>query len=151
MTIEIIKAGKAPDLAVQKKYKATCPNCSTIFKLSEDDLVFYGGKHFAKCPICHFPCNDYDEFIDLTESIRRIKQTVEWFPGLVLGLDRRVGKTTAILQMLGEHHRAQAFYFCPNQNHVTQALHDWGGESIPELRDKMPRFVCEPMLLRGST
>ena len=49
----------------------------------------------------------------IEESVNRIKQTVNWFPGLLLGLERQCGKSRAILELVHEKHAGNAFIFSP--------------------------------------
>ena len=48
-------------------------------------------------------------------TIARIKQVMDWFPGVTLSIDRRLGKTEAIMQQIHEKHGGRAVYMAKGQ------------------------------------
>lgn len=134
-----------PTATVQEKFKAECSACQTIFKFSSEDLQYNPPGDGIACPVCHFWCRSYEKIKDFTESIRRIKQTVECFPGLVLGVDRQVGKTTAILEMIKDRYPGTAIYFGPNQYLCDFAEHAWRGTGFR----LSPKFFSSSEQVRG--
>jgi hypothetical protein len=79
--------------------------------------------------------------------VARIKQVAEWFPGVTLGLPRRVGKTKALLQIIHEKHGGNAAIISPSEM-LSEGLYLRYREAYPH--DTMPLFTSDPMWLRGK-
>jgi hypothetical protein len=80
-------------------------------------------------------------------SVAWIKQTIRWFPGVLLGLKRKVGKTRAILELVHEEHGGRAVVFSLNAD-MSQYARNWYRELYPH--DSQPAFVCTVYQLSGS-
>jgi hypothetical protein len=100
--------------------------------------------------------------MEIEESVRQIRQAVDAFPGLLLGLKRQTGKTTAVLEMIHDKHDGAAFYFGPTEQALGVALARYGqmypGAMLPKtaqfcdqvLGSILPVYVDEWWLLRES-
>jgi len=56
-------------------------------------------------------------------NVSILKSTIRRFPGIIIGgLHRQIGKTTAILELIHEDHRGQAWYFCQNEQARRHAI-----------------------------
>lgn len=80
----------------------------------------------------------------IKDNIQKIKQTVDWFPGVVLGLGRQCGKTSAILEMVHEDCGGDAFVISPTSQMSDMAKHRYGSLS------GKPKFISNPLEARGS-
>jgi hypothetical protein len=76
----------------------------------------------------------------------RIKQVMEWFPGVTLGLGRQVGKTEAIIRTIHDRHRGHAAVIIPTVS-LSEILERRYKESYPD--DEQPIFTDDPLRLRG--
>lgn len=85
---------------------------------------------------------------NIRESVSHIKQTLRWFPGLVLGLGRQVGKTSALLEVI--HDDLDGFGTVYSVNHsmslyAKQMYIDKYG------KEKVPNFVSQTEKVRGRS
>ncbi len=80
-------------------------------------------------------------------SIIRIKQTLRWFPGLVLGLGRQVGKTQAILEVIHDDFHGEGYVYSMNQT-LSAACRLRYKDMYPN--DPQPVFVSSPSHVRGN-
>jgi hypothetical protein len=76
----------------------------------------------------------------------RIKQTVRWFPGVLLGLKRQIGKTRAIIELVHEDYAGLAVIFSPNKN-MSEYVEYWYKAKYP--RDPQPVFSSNVRELSG--
>jgi hypothetical protein len=80
-------------------------------------------------------------------GVARIKQVIEWFPGVTLGVRRQVGKTEAIMQIIHEKHGGNAAVISPSEM-LSEGIYRRYREAYPN--DTMPLFTSDPMRLRGE-
>jgi hypothetical protein len=83
----------------------------------------------------------------IEESVNRIKQTVNWFPGLLLGLERQCGKSRAILELVREKHSGDAFIFSPNQM-LSRLMSNRYRDLYP--KTVQPPCISDTKFVRGS-
>lgn len=79
--------------------------------------------------------------------VARIKQVAEWFPGVTLGLPRRVGKTEALIQIVHDKHRGNAAIISPSEI-LSEGIYRRYREAYPD--DTIPICTSDPMFLRGN-
>jgi hypothetical protein len=79
-------------------------------------------------------------------STGRIKTTIRWFPGILLGLKRQVGKTQAVLELIHEEHEGRAVIFSPSKEFSEIAKRRYEG-MYPQ--DTKALFACTTTHLRG--
>jgi hypothetical protein len=85
---------------------------------------------------------------ELAESVNRIKQTIKWFPGIVLGFpQRQIGKTEAVLELIHESDPAAAFYYAPSLTLMNIAKGRYYKRYPDE--DIYPRFIISPYQVHG--
>jgi hypothetical protein len=84
---------------------------------------------------------------EMIVSVERIKQTIRWFPGLSLGLKRRVGKTTAILEVIHEDYGGHAIVFSPNTT-LSRNTEKMYREKYPTA-NCLPNFISLVQQVRG--
>ena len=80
-------------------------------------------------------------------TIARIKQVMDWFPGVTLGIDRRLGKTEAIMQLIHEKHGGRAVYMAHNQQ-MFDLFRSRYSEAYPG--DPWPLMTNDPDMLQGK-
>lgn len=78
--------------------------------------------------------------IEKVSVVEHIKQTIRWFPGVILGLKRQVGKTTALLQVIHDEYQGAAIYYAPSPFQREYAQWRYRG-MYPDAVE--PIFVCE--------
>lgn len=85
---------------------------------------------------------------ELTESTKRIKYMIKWFPGLMLGFPHRhVGKTAAVLELIHETEHAAAFYYAPSLCLANLAKSRY--YKLYPSEESYPHFVIGPHQVRG--
>ena len=84
---------------------------------------------------------------ELVVSTARIKQVMDWFPGVTLGIGRRLGKTEAIMQIIHEKHGGNAAVISPSEV-LSEGIYRRYMEAYPD--DTVPLFTSDPMWLRGK-
>lgn len=81
----------------------------------------------------------------MKESVDRIKQTLRWFPNCLLGLQRRIGKTSAILEIIHEDHDGNGTVFCMNAAmaaYAKQMYRDkYPNDPVPNFTNNTQRVV----------
>lgn len=84
--------------------------------------------------------------MEYQDSEDHIKRVFRIFPGAVLGVKRRVGKTTALLQLIHEQYSGMATLYSPTQRQSERA-----GERYREMypEDQLPRFIVDAKEARG--
>ena len=86
--------------------------------------------------------------VSMRQSVDRIKQTLRWFPGVVLGLGRQVGKTSALLEVIHDdfdgygtvYSMSDAMRRCAKQMYIDK----YGNK-------KLPSFVSGTKNVRGRS
>jgi hypothetical protein len=84
----------------------------------------------------------------MEESVGRIKQTLRWFPGIVLGLKRRVGKTSALLEVIHDDHKGEATVYCTNRS-MEMYSRNFYKEKYP--KERVPNFASQVSRVRGQS
>jgi hypothetical protein len=84
---------------------------------------------------------------EMEMSMSRIKQIIEWFPGVTLGVARQIGKTEAIIQIIHEKHGGNAAVISPSEM-LSEGIYRRYREAYPN--DTTPLFTSDPMWLRGK-
>lgn len=79
-------------------------------------------------------------------NVARIKSVLRWFPGLVLGLNRQVGKTSAVLEVIHDDHEGQATVFCMN-NEMREHTRRMYKDKYPN--EQVPNFVSSTEKVQG--
>lgn len=81
--------------------------------VSSGDYTEYANKALAA--VLGLPVDTPAADLDLTNLVMRIKLGIRWFPRTILDVERRAGKTTAILELIHEQHEGKAVYVAHNQ------------------------------------
>jgi hypothetical protein len=88
------------------------------------------------------------EALNMKLRVERIKTTMRWFPGLVLGLGRQVGKTSALLEMIHDDHNGQGTVYAMNQSMALYAKQMYK-DKYPD--EPVPNFVSQTEKVRGRS
>lgn len=85
--------------------------------------------------------------VSMRQNVDRIKQTLRWFPGVVLGLGRQVGKTSALLEVIHDDFNGDATVFSPNIRMSDYAKNKYM-EKYPN--ERVPEFSSHERAIRGK-
>ena len=86
--------------------------------------------------------------VSMRQNVDRIKQTLRWFPGVVLGLDRRVGKTQAILEVIHDDFGGHGTVYSMNRS---MALYSKQMYKDKYPGEDTPNFVAQTEKVRGRS
>jgi hypothetical protein len=82
-------------------------------------------------------------------NFERIKTTLRWFPGVLLGLPgRQIGKTSALLEVIHDDHQGRATLYGFNQSAALYAKQMYK-DKYPD--EPVPNFVSQTEKVRGRS